>query len=151
LVISAGDYRSKNHKEVMLPSGASFLIRKLTQRDYFPKGLIAMAIERGEVTEASARQYLASHPEDISEVEDLQLLKGVVLPKLTADPESADAGKLYVGDLSGEDRVALVQAIQEWSGLLVGQQAQVDTFRDQGVDGAGTDGEVLRETAGRTT
>jgi hypothetical protein len=112
----------RTHKEIVLPDGGiPAVIRKLTQRDFLPRGLLSMGLSAGEDPSVeAARQYLAEHPEDVDEVEERILVKGFVRPRVVTDPDDPrleKEGYWLALDLGQENRAFAVEQIQSWSGF----------------------------------
>jgi len=112
VVSTAAEIRSRNRREVTLPSGNVYVIRKLTQLDYVPKGLVGLAAETVEDKD-KLRAHLMANYDDVIELEDNLIMRAVVQPVISRTP--VDGDQLWIGDL-GDDRQALLDAINDWSG-----------------------------------
>jgi hypothetical protein len=129
--------------EVTLPSGNTYLIRKANQRDYAPRGLIAIS-EEG-TPEEKVRTYLAEHYDEVLDIE-VRLLVNCVLDPRIVPGEALSDDTLSVRDL-GDDRDPLLSAINEFSGLTVASKSREDAVPPAQLPDAGSDGGVLREAS----
>lgn len=144
MVTTVEEYRARVRKEVTAPSGHVFLVRKLKQQDFVPRGLVALTIETmAEVPVEVAKAYLREHPEEVLVVEETVLTKGIVKPKVTMSHDVIDG--ICVDELEEQDRKFLFDTISEFSGMTELAMAAIDKFREPELDGAGADGPVLRE------
>jgi hypothetical protein len=144
---SAQEIRNKNRKEVTLPSGNTYLIRKATQRDYVPRGLVTLNVEgvSDDQREETVRKYLAENFEQVLDTENRILVNCVVMPRLVTG-EPLDDSTLSVRDL-GDDRDPLIAAISEFSGLNIESKKSDDGVGQEELSGPRGDGGVLREAA----
>ncbi len=107
---TASNYKSKNSKDVLLPSGATFVIRKI------PKSIIFRVLELldkvKEVKEDTDPKELT--PEQLKVYDDLYNLlipACVIEPTVAKIDAKAGPDELTMDDLLSEDTKALVDAI----------------------------------------
>ena len=153
----ARSYREKVHKVLdgsdvdhpLAPSQQVFTIRKLRQRDFFPAGLIGVALSMNtdEIGPETVLKYLEEHPVEFDAQEISILIKGVVSPRITYDPKDETA--VCIEDL-GLDREFLVEQIANWAGFKISRdkktESEVEKFRE-GELGPGADGQLLPHAA----
>jgi len=140
-ITTAEAYRSKreseSRKEVVLPSGAAFIIRKISSRELVEKGLetpvkrsqdIILEANNAEawsrLTDEQKKEQLtktqerwqnltAQQKKDQMIFNDQLISLGTVSPKLTAGEASADV--LSVHEFDDDDYYALLKEISEFS------------------------------------
>jgi hypothetical protein len=140
---SPQELRKRNRREVTGPSGETYIIRKLTQRDFMPRGLVALVVQEGiKLTQESISDYVDSHVEELEEVEQRILKLGVVSPLVVLDPSKEGTNAIYFLDL-GEDKDYLLKEIATFSGLSLDALSQIDKFRGPKLDDIGADGPIL--------
>jgi hypothetical protein len=156
MVTTAADYLNKNRKEVILPSGAVFVIRKVTGRDYMrinaeiPISSMASTVAPDVPADASAEEKARikweampqEQKQSIFKVNDHLIITGTVSPALSLTRED---GKLCLDDIYSEDYNALLEAISEFS---TPKRQDLKSFRSESelVD-AGRAGEAVQGEA----
>lgn len=139
------EWKGKLQKQVELPSGVLITIRKLHQRDFFPKGLVAVALQGDIKSGVDAAKWMSQNPDEVNSIEEYVLVRGVADPKVVRGPSTDDA--MGTDDIVGDEREAIISSIAEFSGIDMESLAAVDKFRGRELGDPGPDGEVLRGDA----
>jgi len=131
-------------REITCPSGQIVKIRKLVQRDFFPRGLVYLSLGSGKVSEELLSSYLKEHFDEVSQLEGRILALGIVEPRVTEEPTDTP-DEIWQGEIGEPDRQFLLDAITEWSGLTPARAAEVEKFRRKLGDRSRSSRELLRE------
>jgi len=149
----AAQIKAKHRREVTLPSGNTYLIRKLTNRDYLEEGVLRILVNTADdldAREPAIREFYDKKKSEGLErmiaQEDRILRKAVIDPAIGDDPDG-----FTIADLA-DDRLPLLAAISEFAGLGTGPEAESKKSVDAGMAGgerpaSGPDGGALREDA----
>ena len=145
------DYRKmvSGEKEITLPSGAVFRIRKIRGRDYLKTGAFpvksTVEIARSGKSEDSIWTEMSEEDrKKMIETMDSIITIAVKEPRISLKKEE---GKLCVDELSDEDYYFLVNEINSFS---IGGQENLRPFRDGKTPaGAGRSGEEIRDASAR--
>jgi len=139
---TAAEWKASNRKEVETPSGKKVVIKKLVQRDFFPRRLANVGIDLTNAEDV--KKYVLENLELVLDKENEILVKAIVEPIVSLSEGCGD-DVIWVNDIEDADRKFLLKAIAEWSGASKEKQEEVDSFRRKQLAGAGADGAVLRE------
>jgi hypothetical protein len=151
-ITTASEIRAKTQQEVKAPSGATYLIRKVTLREFMPRSLVGLFVAGGEdgagaLSPEKVMKEIINNPDEIFAIERTVLLAGVIGPELSATQTSNDDEKLFVDDLPPDDRVFLFNTISEFSGYSLEKLKDTGKFpsgkRNLGTPRAGR--QVLRK------
>lgn len=139
--MKSADYLNGKRKQIALPSGASATVRKLNQFDFmeakgFPSAIAANAKKRNG----------AKEPETVEENPEM-LSFGLIVTKLAltkacdgiqfedaklviVDKAEAGPGEITINDLDQADGQAIINAVNELSGLTKGAAQAAATFSE---------------------
>lgn len=112
------EYRTSQQQEIVLPSGATFVIRKVTVRDYMFDNSIPLTTAKDLSSQTAEKSQLlwdkmnADERKRMKELNDALVIRSVVSPALAAEPDSE---RLGINELSDADYFALVGAINAFS------------------------------------
>jgi hypothetical protein len=145
---TAAEYVKSNRKEIELPSGAVFVIKKLTPRDYMKLHTANFPIINTEqindknTDEKAKEQWLKMTPDQQRasiEFNEQFVIAGTVSPKISKE---ASDNTLCIDDIDGDDFNALIVAISEFS---TAKRQDLKSFRAEpkAVD-AGHDSEAVQ-------
>jgi len=137
-VISAKEYKKATRKLVTAPSGAKFLIKKVTNWDfihspYLPVGfdIRRFQLEAQAISEEAQnpQDLLQKHPREAAELARMYVIVGVVSPRIVDKPlEECGEDELSIYELLEEDLTFLLNEILEFSGLGKGATERVAPF-----------------------
>ncbi|HKX17919.1 MAG TPA: hypothetical protein VJT33_07925 [bacterium] len=126
--------RAAHRKEITLGEGdsvRSYVIRKVTNRDYLEEGVLNILLDttkEPDDRQAAIRTFYQQHTSSLVTIEDNLLRKAVVDPPITDD---GAGDSITLADL-GDDRLALLDAIAEFSGF--GPSAAAETKKSEDAD-----------------
>lgn len=122
-ITSAKEYRNARRHEVELPSGAVFVIRKLS-----PMAFTDLLNIFGDVT-LTQEQATATVRENIVGIMKAIIPKCVVSPKVSFE-YTEDEDVLYMEDIEPEDMFALLDAVYSFSGITAEASVERQNFRE---------------------
>src|ERR1051326_7813657 len=150
-------------KRITLPSGGSCLVRKISQRDYIASGLMPVILRLSKMTETDVRKK-ASEEEEAKAIEHLTRMVEVKLFNCVGKISYPDGrtvrivdkrfddckdDEISIDEVSQADAAAIVEAVDELSGLRKEAAAAASKFRQGPADGSGDSpaGDVLQRPA----
>jgi len=150
-VVNKSEYLAKAglRKEVVLPSGLTIIIKKITGHDFIRAGNFSLhtthqvLVESKEKNEVIWKKMSDEQKKRQIESNDRMIVQAVVSPKLSV--ESTDDEVLSVRDLSDEDYFALLKEVGDFSASR-GQDLKPFREEPNAVD-TGLTGEEVRSEA----
>lgn len=144
MAIGISEYRQKvgGEKEIPLPSGAVFKIRKVTGRDFMSEGNFPVSSTRDIVQAKKEASAAWDNMASEQRKEKIKAMNGIIVmavkePKISLEPEE---GKLCVKEINDTDYFALVEAISTFS--MGGEELK--SFRNGGASAdIGRDGKEV--------
>lgn len=130
--------KAQHRKEITLGEGdcaRTYLIRKVTNRDYLEEGVLNILLDTTKAPEerqATIRTFYQEHKSNLITIEDTLLRKAVVDPPITDD---GAGDSITLGDLA-DDRLPLLDAIAEFSGFGRSEAAEAKKSDDADLVGA---------------
>jgi len=126
-VISAKEYKSATRKIVTVPSGAEFLIKRVTNWDfihspYLPVGFDIKRFQKDAQAVAKDSQdpqeLFRNHPKESAELARIYILVGVISPRVVDKPlEECEEDELSIYEILDDDLNFLINEIIEFSGM----------------------------------
>lgn len=123
---TASEFRQRNQKDIVLPSGLAVKIRKLSPFEFLALGKMPLNLATtgdAEAVKQQVTQAIKEEPEMATSVFDTVVCKGIVAPKVTADPKEASEEVLHISEL-GDDLMEAFDAIMEFAGYLSAEKTR---------------------------
>lgn len=135
------DFRQRFYKDVTLPSGLVVRIRKITLAAFVGIGELPVPMDEDAAAQEGNTEQAAQRARQYLRYGHRTLAEGVVDPPMTdvlddggkpvCPPDVLHAQELFLS--ANEDYMALVTAIQTYSGFGQEVRAAVDTFRQDAI------------------
>lgn len=131
MTVSPKEYKEKNRKTIKIKSGYEFVIRRLSGMEFLFASTLPIPFQDKKKFDAEAVMQDKSSLKEIAEMSTIMICEGVVEPQIIKEKKEETENNIWIGELSAEDRMELLEAITEFSGLGKEEANAIKPFQEE--------------------